>query len=1014
MSPFRSRYVTACQQFLVLGTVLVALTPAASVVRLDLAQPSQPVPGAGAGVAPSPAETRDRAAAREDAQAPLESGPREATAAPAPDAAPARVPERNVAPQVTEVALTSAGGEARNSEPKETAPEPDASGEGMTPDSLGPRPAEPETTAGPEPSEEATGDVLVSEPQPVTGYGTVGITWRSGVDVPADAMTFEVRSLKDGRWSVWQPIEYQDEHGPAKQELGDDVRPGTDPVVVGDVDEVQVRVSADGARIPDDMSLAVVDPGTDGATATEPPAIDTGADDPATTPQAGGTGEAPGSDVAADGDESAAGTDSDGALALRATEFTPKPQIFSRAQWGADESLRDGSPSYYEIQGGFVHHTVNSNDYTRDQVPSIIRGIYAYHTRSRGWSDIGYNFLVDRFGRIWEGRAGGVDRPVVGAHTLGYNDYAFAMSAIGNFDTARPSEEMLRAYGRLMGWKLSLHGVDAASTSQRIGDRTFPAINGHRDAGSTACPGRYLYAQLPAIRRYAKAAQRSWAGRQLESNLASTGFPDIVVRRKSDGRAFVLPTGGLLSLGTAQKALTGLDLREVVATPDVTGDKTGDVLLRMGDGSVQVRSGDGKGGFGAPVRTLGVFKGYEKITAVGDLNGDGRNDLVGRQAGGNRLVVFLGDGDGTFRTVLKGTGWGGYDLISGVGDVTGDGRPDVVVREGGVLTLRPGIAGSTFGADNARRIPGSYGGYDTVAGGGDWNGDRTADLVLRSKASGATTVLPGRGDGTFGRALGPMSRAAGLSSLSTAQVTGSPELDLVGRSGSSVVVVPNRGRFDTRAPIDTGLTLGWADTVLRVGDWDRDGKGDLVARSADTGTLYLFRGLGGGKFADRRVLAKGFGSVRLLTAAGDFDGDGWPDLLGQPTGGAMRLYSGGGLSGIESSVVARSARTASSQIGIGRWDSDGAPDTLLRKGDRLVWMRGNGPGGLTGGETDLGIDLSRYDWVLGVSDMTGSAHPDVIVRERATGYLWMLPGTQGGFGPRRFLAEGMGAYSSAG
>src|SRR3712207_7699803 len=80
-----------------------------------------------------------------------------------------------------------------------------------------------------------------------------------------------------------------------------------------------------------------------------------------------------------------------------------------------------------------------------DEVPSILRGIYAYHTKSRGWSDIGYNFLVDRFGQIWEGRYGGVNRAVVGAHTLGYNERSFAMSAIGNFETAHPSPAMIDA-----------------------------------------------------------------------------------------------------------------------------------------------------------------------------------------------------------------------------------------------------------------------------------------------------------------------------------------------------------------------------------------------------------------------------------------------------------------------------------------------------------------------------------------------------------------------------------------
>ena len=164
-------------------------------------------------------------------------------------------------------------------------------------------------------------------------------------------------------------------------------------------------------------------------------------------------------------------------------------------------------------------------------MPAIIRGIYAYHTQSRGWSDVGYNFLVDRFGRIWEGRYGGVDRPVVGAHTLGYNDDAFAMSAIGNFETAQPSAAMLDAYGRLFAWKLSLHGVRAGSTRQWVTKRYLPAINGHRDVGQTACPGRYLYAKIPTIRQARRAATSGPSPRgPADTNLVGIGKPDIVVR----------------------------------------------------------------------------------------------------------------------------------------------------------------------------------------------------------------------------------------------------------------------------------------------------------------------------------------------------------------------------------------------------------------------------------------------------------------------------------------------------
>src|SRR3546814_10045054 len=86
-------------------------------------------------------------------------------------------------------------------------------------------------------------------------------------------------------------------------------------------------------------------------------------------------------------------TTDQGEIALQATKVTTKPKIYSRSQWGANEKLRDKSSlQYHEVHAGFVHHTVNGNDYTRDQVPGIIRSIYAYHTQSRGWSDLGYNF----------------------------------------------------------------------------------------------------------------------------------------------------------------------------------------------------------------------------------------------------------------------------------------------------------------------------------------------------------------------------------------------------------------------------------------------------------------------------------------------------------------------------------------------------------------------------------------------------------------------------------------------
>ena len=389
---------------------------------------------------------------------------------------------------------------------------------------------------------------------------------------------------------------------------------------------------------------------------------------------------------------------------------TDKPKIFSRAQWGADESIRDpGSLHYFEVHAGFVHHTVNANDYSRDDVPGILRSIYAYHVQSKGWSDIGYNFLVDRFGRIWEGRYGGVELPVVGAHTLGYNDYAFAMSAIGNFELTKPRRAMLDAYARLFAWKLSLHGVSVSSTRQWVGDRYFQAINGHRDAGQTACPGRYLYAKIPYIRTLAAEYQQSWSGRQRDADAVSTPYPDIFLRRADDNAGFVLPTQGLLWMRRPQVSdSTGWSRMDtIVATPDVTGDGKTDLFARAGaTGRSRIYPGDGAGHFGAGIRPTRMFAGLDQITAVGDLNRDGRNDLTARNPATGALRLLYGTGRGGFATKLMSSRWS-YDKTIGTGDFNGDRFNDLLGRDSsGTLWLIPGTRSGGLGA--RVRIDGSW------------------------------------------------------------------------------------------------------------------------------------------------------------------------------------------------------------------------------------------------------------------------------------------------------------------
>jgi hypothetical protein len=600
----------------------------------------------------------------------------------------------------------------------------------------------------------------------------------------------------------------------------------------------------------------------------------------------------------------------------------------------------------------------------------------------------------------------------VGAHTLGYNDYAFAMSAIGNFELVQPSSAMLQAYGKLFAWKLSLHGIDAASTNQNVGGDRFPAINGHRDAAATACPGRYLYAKIPAIRTLAAQIQADWSGRDRDTDVVGSGHPDLLVRRTSDKAAFVVPTGGMLSLRSGRVMSSDWSRYDtVVASPDLTGDGLADVLVRNATtGAGGVRAGRGDGTFAGVKTVLTSFRGFDQITAVGDLNQSGRNDIVARKPDTGRLYLFRGTSTG-FSRILLSERWA-YDLTAATGDLDSDGFADLVSRDAsGALWLHRGTGRAALAAPV--KLAGSWSGFDVITGYGDFNADGKADLFVRSRSTGYAYVYPGKGNGTFRHWLGPLSATKGLTGVTGVQVTGSKDPDLLGVRGDNLVLVGHSGRQNTLSPIAAGTMFAGANLVLNVGDWDRDGVGDAVTREAATGNLQLRRGLGGGRFAAATTLGTGFAGVALLSAVGDTTGDGWPDLMGQPKGMAMRIYPGRGLNGLKTSYVAHSAVSAGRQIGIGRWNSDGAPDNVFRSGDTLSWLAGNGPGGLTGARRSFSLDLAAYDWVLGVGDVDGY-RPDLVVRERATGYLWLLPGTATGFGPRRFLADGFAGYDLAG
>ncbi|MEO5711524.1 MAG: FG-GAP-like repeat-containing protein [Nocardioidaceae bacterium] len=988
----RSRFVLLCQQSLAFALVAAVAAPAANMVTLDIVAPRPPDTPVAAGPA----------VAGDDSTAGAVGG----------GGTPSLVASAPVKPRVTAVALTGV-----------TKAGLGALREGTS--ALRGGSAATARLVAAEGDPETDDLAVLSTPQSVDSLATVGVTWQRGEDLAEDAITVSVRTEKDGDWSGWTTMPYHDEHGPDDGSAeARRSRPGTDPVYVGHVDDVQIKAVTASGDAPEGMQLALVDPGAQTAPAVEEPAIDTGtldlssadtttypATDPATDPVD------PTADPATD--PSAVPVEpTTGGAALASGAVTAKPMIYSRAQWGADERMRDSSSLHYgEVHAGFVHHTVNANSYTPAQVPAIIRGIYAYHTQSKGWSDVGYNFLVDRFGRIWEGRYGGVDRPVVGAHTLGYNDDAFAMSAIGNFETAQPPAVMLDAYARLFAWKLSLHGVSATSPRQWVTKKYLPAVEGHRDVGQTACPGRYLYAQIPAIRTRAAQYQKSFASRNRSANLTGTSRPDLVLRDHSTKQGYVLRTGGTSGYSTGKVAATGFSAMDLVTSVgDVTGDGKSDLLARTrATGSTAVYPGDGAGHYGAATRPSARFAKVDVLTGVGDWNGDGRADVLGRNAATKRLYVYYGGRSGTFGVThgLLSYRWGGYGLTVGAGDLNGDKHPDLLARTAdGKLWLVPGT-GSRLGP--RQQVSSAWAGFDLTAGLGDVTGDGTPDVVAREAATKLTWVYPGNGHGGLGARLGPYATLKGVDRLlSVGQVTGSPAGDFLGRDAKGQLrVFAGTGATNGKTLVPMGRTFPSANLLLNVGDWNGDGKGDVLSRST-SGVMYLLRGKGDGSFSAPVRAGSGFGSVRLLSAVGDITGDGYPDLLGQPSGAAMRIYPSNGATGFRSSYVAHAAVTATQQVGVGLWNSDGSPDSVVRRSDgSLVLYPGNGPGGLTGGSA-VGSLTRGYDWLLSVGDVNGDRRPDLLVRAASTGTLWLLPGTTTGFGTRALFSNGMSRFDLAG
>jgi hypothetical protein len=531
--------------------------------------------------------------------------------------------------------------------------------------------------------------VLATKPVAVTAELSVaGVTWSRG---SGDAASVEYRTATRGAWGAWRALGSDEEHAPDPgTREARSARDGSDPLVVTGADRLQMRVLTAASSAPLGAELTMVDPGRSKADAV-------------------------------------VGAQRAGAAAAAVTT----PVIYSRAQWGADESLRDPSgPDYGSVKAAFVHHTTDSNGYTSSQVPGLIRGIYAVHVNGRGWSDIGYNFLVDRFGRTWEGRYGGTTLPVIGAHTANVNSYSFGVSAIGNFDVANPPTATVTAIKRLVAWKAQIHEFNPRGKAN-VGTTIVNAVSGHRDAVQTACPGRYLYAQVPAIRASAVDQLRGLPSLSLDRDLDNHNNADVVATN-AHRDLLLYPTTNQGTLGTpvtlGSGSWAGVD--QVHVAGDLTGDGAADLVARAtATGELRLYPATGTGGLRSGRAIGSGWSVMSAIIAPGDWNGDGRPDLLARLASDNSLRLYPGNGAGGFgRALVVGTGWGGMRLVSGVGDWDADGAPDLlaVATNGSARIYRGSGTGGFRGYLN---LTGDWSSYTSVVGVGDATWDTRVDVL---------------------------------------------------------------------------------------------------------------------------------------------------------------------------------------------------------------------------------------------------------------------------------------------
>ncbi|WP_420175581.1 N-acetylmuramoyl-L-alanine amidase [Luteococcus sp. OSA5] len=714
---------------------------------------------------------------------------------------------------------------------------------------------------------------VLAQLEPTTrDFTMTGLTW---ADLQGEA-SFQVRTKTAEGWQLWETIELEDLPG---EGVG---RKGSDPVFVGEANAVEARIitSATTPATITDPQLALIN-----------------------------------SEQAA-GDENLPTTSEPKVSAAAASSGVARPSIVSRAGWGADESwLRINGSSCVPanlantIRAAIVHHTAGTNSYSSAQSASIVRGIYAYHVKTLGWCDIGYNFLIDKYGKIYEGRHGGMELPVRGAHATSWNTDTVGVSVMMNSSTAQQSAAAMSAMSRVVAWKLAGNYRDP-NAKLTLAGKYINTIARHGDVMATSCPGTNITAAMPSFRSQVTQAMGNWKTPIYQAWIAQggesgkLGSPYVLERPWNGGRTTTFAKGGIFLTPGGQTYWMNSAIDYIYRqssnfsqlgwpTGNMTTDSAGVNRVRFEKGTIHSSTSTGTH------LTTGVVDSWLRA-----------NPAKAAQLGAPvAAAVPTGTDEGTQQFANGSLRWDGTRVTTGSGehgDLDGDRRADVLSADGaGALTWyrtnsnlqsEAGRAGSKLGfaVNWMSHLP-------------DLNGDGHGELLARRSSDGSLWAWNGAGSGNY---TNP--RQVGWNWQGMREITVMPDMlkdglpEIVGISKTHTLHRYTLNR-DVRVTTAAQIGRGWdgMKQIATVGDIRGAGVVDLLAVDAQ-GLLFTYHGTTDGRLSGRRTqIGRGWSSFTEIRGMGDVHGGGSWDLLAVPASGPLRVYAnrGGGSWGYPVSMM---------------------------------------------------------------------------------------------------------------